>query len=225
MKRNESNQSCQVWDITPLIHPGIAVFPGDTAFERQILMDTTKGDHLGLSWVKSTLHLGAHADATSHYHRDGGGIEAREILDYYGPCQVFDLRGLGPRERITWDHFLQARKKGTTQDLASRILFKTDSFPDPNQWNSDFNSLSPELIHQLAREGVRLVGIDTPSVDPEDSKKLESHQALYETQMAVLEGIDLSKVEPGDYTLVALPLKIKDADASPVRAILIREKK
>ena len=95
------------------------------------------------------------------------------------------------------------------------------SFPDPNQWNGDFNSLSPELIEHLSALNVVTVGIDTPSVDPADSKGLESHQALYRHDLAVLEGIILDRVEPGLYTLVALPLPLKDADASPVRAILL----
>jgi arylformamidase len=101
------------------------------------------------------------------------------------------------------------------------VLFKTGSFPDPNQWNGDFNALSPELIEHLADQGVVTVGIDTPSVDPADSKALESHQALFRRDVAVLEGLILNRVTPGVYTLVALPLALKDADASPVRAILL----
>ena len=108
-----------------------------------------------------------------------------------------------------------------TDIKAPRVLFRTDSFSKPDQWNDDFNSLSPELIDWLSSLGVRLVGIDTPSVDPSDSKDLPSHQALYRNDMAVLEGILLSEVPDGLYNLIALPLRIKGADASPVRAILL----
>lgn len=211
MKRKEA---VKIIDISPLVSEKLAVFPGDTAFQRQVLMDTKQGDHLGLSWVKTTLHLGAHADAVNHYHAEGGGIEERSLEDYYGPCQVIHLRK--PRgERI----YPADLMKETI--LAPRILFRTDSFPDPNFWNSDFNSLSPELIHFLSEKGVRLVGIDTPSVDPETSKALESHAALFQTGMAVLEGLDLRNAETGIYQLAAFPLRILDADASPVRAVLI----
>lgn len=209
-----------------MIHEGLAVFPGDTPFQREVLMDTKKGDHLGLSWVKTTLHLGAHADSTSHYHAQGAGIEARSLLDYYGPCFVADLTQVSRGARILWTDFSSKYSSlwGTHQEKGpNRILFKTNSFPNPDVWNSDFVSLSPELIHELSKRNVRLVGIDTPSVDPETSKALESHQALFETKMAVLEGIDLKSVPEGFYTLVALPLKIKDADASPVRAILVQD--
>ncbi len=200
------------------------MFPGDTVYQREVLMDTTKGDHLGLSWIKSTLHLGAHADATNHYHAQGKGIDERNLLDYYGPCFVADFSEMERGKRILWADF-EAKYSRVFKRLPTRILFRTQSFPNPDQWNSDFNSLSPELLLNLSAQGIRLVGIDTPSVDPEESKKLESHQALYQTQMAVLEGLDLSQVREGEYTLIALPLKIKDADASPVRAVLVREEK
>ncbi len=206
----------KIYDISPLIHEKTAVFPGDTVFQRQVLMDTSKGDHLGLSWVKSTLHLGAHVDAPNHYHGDGGGIDAVALDRYMGPCQVIRVQ-IPKGERIGISD-LRGKKI-----QASKVLFRTDSFPNPDLWNSDFNSLSPELIDDLAGKGVHLVGIDTPSVDPETSKELESHQALWRNQMSVLEGIVLFDVSEGIYELMALPLKIKDADASPVRAILIGE--
>jgi arylformamidase len=105
------------------------------------------------------------------------------------------------------------------------VLISTGSFPDPDSWNNDFNSLSPELIDDLATKGVKLLGIDTPSVDPADSKGLESHQAIFRHDLCVLEGLILNRVPAGRYTLVALPLRLKDADASPVRAILMEPDK
>ena len=101
-----------------------------------------------------------------------------------------------------------------------RVLFATGSFPDPNAWNEDFSSLSPELVHLLADAGVRLVGIDTPSVDPSTSKALESHSAVAQRDLAILEGLVLDGVAPGLYRLMAFPLKLSGADASPVRAVL-----
>jgi arylformamidase len=107
--------------------------------------------------------------------------------------------------------------------VAPRVLFKTGSFPNPDVWSGDFNSLSPELIEQLARSGVRLVGIDTPSIDPADDTELRSHAAVYRHDLCVLEGLVLDEVAPGRYTLVALPLKLAGADAAPVRAVLLPE--
>jgi len=204
------------FDISPTISEKTAVFPGDVAFERNQSMSFQKGHHLELSSIRTTLHIGAHADASNHYHAKGKGIDARSLEPYLGKCQVIRVQKKSG-ERIYPEDI------ASVEIQAERILFCTNSFPNPDEWNSDFNSLSPELIRFLAKKNVQLVGIDTPSVDPEDSKKLESHQAIFETNMCVLEGIILNEVPQGLYTLIALPLKIKDADAAPVRAILVAE--
>lgn len=202
-------------DISPLISPRTAVWPGDVCFTRDVRLDTDSGDPMTLSSINTTVHLGAHADAPNHYRPRSPGIDERALERYYGPCQV--LRVELPRgERIRPNHLKEAI-------TSSRILFQTGSFPNTEQWNSDFNGLSAELVHALAAQGVELVGIDTPSVDPQEDKKLESHHAVAEHDMAILEGLVLTQVEPGNYTLCALPLKIEAADASPVRAILISE--
>jgi arylformamidase len=201
------------YDVSPLISNRTAVFPGDQKYQRTVSLDFKSGSNLLLSSVETTLHLGAHADSVSHYHPSGGGIEKRKLAAYFGKAQVIEVT-LPRGERILPSHL-------KAQVQAPRVLFKTQSFPDPDHWNSDFNSLSPELIHFLSKSGVILVGIDTPSVDPEASKPLESHQALFQTGMSVLEGLCLSQVPAGFYQLVALPLRLEDADASPVRAILI----
>lgn len=161
----------------------------------------------------TTLHIGAHADAGNHYHAKGGGIESRPLHHYLGLCQIIEVK-LPGGERILPLHLKE-------EIQTKRVLFSTNSFPDPDHWNGDFNSLSPELITFLHKKGVITVGIDTPSVDPADSKELESHQALHHTGIAVLEGLILNHVKPGIYSLVALPLPLKNADASPVRAILL----
>lgn len=204
------------WDITPIISPELAVFPGDTAFSKKILMDYSLGNHLQLSKIETTLHLGAHADSSSHYHPEGDGIDKRELSRFLGNVQVIEV-ALRKNERIRLEDI--ENKKIS----ARRVIFKTNSFPDPNHWNDDFMSLSPELVESLAKKTVLMIGIDTPSVDPMTSKHLESHQALYKNKMAVLEGLVLEGVSEGVYSLIALPLPIKGADASPVRAILLEK--
>jgi arylformamidase len=204
------------YDISSLISPRTAVFPGDVPFSREISLDFKKGDHLLLSAMRTTFHIGAHADSVSHYHADGKGIEHRKLEAYFGDCQVIEVKKKSG-ERIYVNDLEQ------NFILAPRVLFKTNSFPNSEKWNPDFNSLSPELINYLADQKVIMVGIDTPSVDPETSKMLESHQALHQRRIAVLEGLSLGEVPPGVYKLVALPLRIENADASPVRAILIQD--
>lgn len=203
-------------DISPIIKNDISVFPGDTEFSREILLDFKKGHNLLLSTIKSTVHLGAHTDAPNHYHSDGEDISKRDLNYYFGDCQVITV-DIERNERIYPEDIKNVEIK------AQRILFKTNSFPDPYNWNNDFNSLSPEIISYLVKKEVLLVGIDTPSIDPIDSKLLETHNAVYDNNLAVLEGIVLNNVEDGIYNLVSLPLNIKDCDASPVRAVLYRK--
>jgi arylformamidase len=204
----------KIYDLTPKISSRLGVFPGDQAFTRKVNMSFLQGHHLELSAILTTVHLGAHADAPSHYHAQGESIEKRPLARYLGLTQVIRPLGLKPKERVTPAHL-------RVEIHAPRVLFDTQSFTDPEKWNSDFNSLSPELIHALADQGVRLVGIDTPSVDPENSKALETHQALFARDVAVLEGLLLQNVPEGLYTLIALPLPIEGGDASPVRAVLL----
>lgn len=202
------------YDISPPIRPETAVFPGDQPFEREITLDIAKGANIGLSWIKTTLHIGAHTDAPSHYHRDGASIEERDLDYYLGACQVIDVSHVGKRRILVKD-------LGGQKIDAQRVLFKTLSFRHADPFQMEFTSLSAELIDHLAGLGVKLVGLDTPSVDPADSKDLPSHAALYRNNLAVIEGVDLDQVPAGTYKLVALPLRLVGADASPVRAVLL----
>lgn len=201
-----------IYDITPVISPALSVWPGDTPPTREVLLDMKRGANLTLSTLRATVHLGAHADAPSHYGADAPSIEARSLNYYLGRCQV--IRVAAARgTRITSGDV-------TPSIAAERVLFATGTYPDPQRFNEDFAALSPELIERLKGQGVILVGLDTPSVDLFDSKDLPSHQACLRHDMAILEGIVLSGVPEGIYELIALPLKLQGFDASPVRAVL-----
>lgn len=204
----------QIYDISPLVSSKTAVFPGDTPYERTVALHFDKGHNLVLSSIRSTVHIGAHADAPIHYHPDGVGIAERQLERYLGPCQVISV-AIPAGKRIGIDDLNERPIQ------ASRVLFRSGSFPDPEQWVSDFNSFCPDLLSFLADEGVILVGIDTPSIDPETSGALESHQMAYRRDLAILEGLVLLNVPDGLYYLSALPLKLESADASPVRAVLL----
>ena len=205
-------------DITPLVSSKIAVFPGDTPFEQSVLCSFEGGQNFRLSKIQSTVHLGAHADAPNHYDSRGSDISTRSLDYYFGPVQVIEVK-------IPRGTTIKPSDFSSVTIQAPRILFKTNSFPDPEKWNSDFNSLSPELICFLASKNVKLVGIDTPSVDLADEKVLKTHHEIFKNDMAILEGLDLSHVSPGLYTLAAFPLKLSGLDASPVRAVLIKNYK
>ena len=200
-----------IHDITPTISPRLGVWPGDTPARRKVLLDISNGDNITLSTLTATVHLGAHADAPSHYGKKADTIEARDLSLYIGPCQVI---------RVPADRKTRIEPDGLPPITDERVLIHTGTFPDPENWNDDFAALSPKLVDFLHEQGVRLIGIDTPSVDLQDSKDLPSHKAFLRHDMAILEGLVLKDVLAGRYELVALPLRLEGFDASPVRAIL-----
>lgn len=204
--------SSNLIDISPPLSEAIAVWPGDVPLKRAVALSLEEGHNIALSSVTTTVHVGAHVDAPNHYVKGGQDVASRDLDYYYGPCQVIQVdvpRG----ERVLPEHL-------GVEIRAPRVLLKTGSFPDPTRWNKDFNSLSAELVDHVQAAGGVLIGIDTPSVDLFSDKVLEAHHALARHDMANLEGIVLSHVEPGLYTLIALPLPLVGADASPVRAVL-----
>lgn len=200
-----------IFDITPAVSPRLQVWPGDTPPSRELLRDIHRGDHITLSTLHASVHLGAHADAPSHYGLDAPSIDECSLDTYLGPCQV--LRVNVPRATLIAPDMLPAIK-------VPRLLLATGTYPDPEYFNSDFAALAPELLEHLHRQGVKLIGIDTPSVDLFDSKDLPSHRQCLKYDVAILEGLLLKHVPEGLYELIALPLKLVDFDASPVRAIL-----
>lgn len=201
-----------LYDITPPVTPALAVWPGDTPPSREILLDMARGDNLTLSTLRSTVHLGAHADAPSHYGREGATIDARPLQAYIGPAQVI-------RVQVARGERIPAAALPRRLD-AERVLLATGTFPDPTAFNRDFAALAPELVERLHEQGARLVGIDTPSVDLFESADLPAHRACLRHDLAILEGLALAAVPEGVYELIALPLRLVGFDASPVRAVL-----
>jgi arylformamidase len=201
-----------LYDISPSITGSLAVWPGDTPPTREVLLDLAVGDSVTLSTLRSTVHLGAHADAPSHYGIRAPDIASRTLERYIGPCEVMRVT-VARGERITPGMLPRSVS-------APRVLFATGTFPDPTRFNEDFAALAPELVDHLHASGVTLVGIDTPSVDPMRSKDLPAHHRFLAHDMAILEGLVLGAVPDGRYELIALPLPLVGFDASPVRAVL-----
>lgn len=202
----------RVIDISPLVSERLAVWPDDVPY-RMKKSSTLERGHIDLGSMHTTFHVGAHADAQMHYAKGGPDAASMPLVHYHGPCQVIEVNARRG-ERFGLGDLVEV-------PTAPRILFKTGTFPDPYTWNEDFAAPAPDLIDALAAKGVLLVGFDTPSTDLFGSKGLESHKRLFANGMSNLEGLVLDHVEPGHYTLIALPLRLEGADASPVRAVLI----
>ncbi len=200
-------------DVSPLIHEGIAVWPQDVPFSRTLSVDTNAGSHLTISSINTTLHLGTHTDSPNHFLEKSIGIDQADLSKYLGPCQVISVTTKrGQKIAVSDLNGVEIR--------AQRILFRTCSFPNPNFFNTDFVALSSDVIEYLALQNVKLVGIDTPSVDLFDSKDLLAHKATQKQKMGILEGLVLEPILDGFYEMFALPLKLQNADASPVRVAL-----
>ena len=201
-----------LYDLSPTIRPGFPVWPGDTPFESRLIWSLEEGASVNLSRVVTTPHLGSHADAPFHTEPRGETMEDLPLERYLGACRVVRVP---PTPVIEPRHV-----EGIDLTNPGRILFRTDSIRDRKTFPERFTALSPELASLLGERGALLVGLDTPSVDPFDSKTLDAHHALARGPVAILEGLILDNIPEGLYELIALPLKLAGLDASPVRAVL-----
>ncbi len=201
------------WDISPPVGPGSPVFPGDTPYAQEWSASLAPGCPVNVSRITLSPHVGAHADAPLHYDPEGAAIGSLDLAPYLGPCRVIHAIGCSPL--VHWAHLAHA-----AHDLPARVLVRTYERMPVDRWDAGLAAYAPDTIEKLAALGVKLVGIDTASIDPAESKDLPSHQAIRRLGLRVLENLVLDGVPEGDYELIALPLKLMAADASPVRAVL-----
>jgi arylformamidase len=203
----------RIWDISPPVAPGSPVFPGDTPYAQEWSATLAPGCPVNVSRITMSPHVGAHADAPLHYDPEGATIGAVDLAPYLGPCRVIHAIAKGPL--VQWEHVDHA-----VRDLPARVLVRTYAQMPVDRWDAQLAAYAPATIERLAALGVKLVGIDTASIDPAESKTLDSHQVIRRLGLRVLENLVLDDVPEGDYELIALPLKLMAADASPVRAVL-----
>jgi arylformamidase len=203
----------KLWDISPPVDASSPVFPGDTPYTQQWAATLTDACPVNVSAITLSPHVGAHADAPLHYDPQGVAVGALDLLPFLGRCRV--IHALDAGRLITMDHLQHA-----LNDVPERLLVRTyRQFPHQH-FDTQLTAFDPACVQHLADLGVRLIGTDSASIDPADSKQLPSHQAIRQRGLRVLENLLLDDVPEGDYELIALPLKLISADASPVRAVL-----
>ena len=208
-----------LFDITRPITPSLAVWPGDTPYSTEYLLRMDAGESVNLSTITFSGHCGTHTDAHFHYHPAGTRLAQMPLDAYIGPATVIDLRAALPDGGA----ILPAHLAGVDLSRIERLLVKSKaSFVPDDVWDENFVYLAPETAQLLVDAGLRLFGTDAPSVDPQESKTLTSHKTLHTGNIAILEILQLRDVPPGEYELIALPLKT-DNDGAPVRAVLRRE--
>ena len=209
-----SKAVARLWDISPPVHAASPVFPGDGRYEQRWAATINADCPVNVSTLTLSPHTGAHADAPLHYDPDGLPIGALDLSPYLGPCRVVHAIRCGAL--IEWYHVEHA----INATLPPRVLVRTYERMPVDRWDGALAGYAPDVIERLADRGVRLIGIDTASIDPAQSKTLDAHQVIRRRDLRVLENLVLDEVDEGDYELIALPLKLTTADASPVRAVL-----
>ena len=202
----------RLWDISPPLSVSTPAFPGDTDYQQRWTLEIGPGGPVNVSAITLSPHLGSHADAPLHYGNDAPAIGAVDLEPFLGHCRV--IHAIGKGALITKAHLEHA-----ANGIPPRVLVRTCATA-PTTWSPAFSAFAPQTIGWLASLGVKLVGIDSQSIDPADSKTLDSHLQLLAHDLRVLENLVLDDVPAGDYELIALPLKLVTACASPVRAVL-----
>ncbi len=205
----------RLYDISEPLGPDTAVFPGDTPFSREWVMRMEDGGSCNVSTIRMSAHCGTHTDAPLHFDPHGADMAGVSLSAYLGPCRVVDMQGRGQPPVIPSSALSRELLEGV-----QRLLFRTRQDHDHTAFEAGFTAVGPEAAAVLSDAGLRLVGIDTPSMDHASSKDLKAHRVLCAGGVAILENLDLSEVPPGDYHMAALPLKMVGSDSSPVRAVL-----
>jgi arylformamidase len=214
----------KIWDISRTLSKDFAEWPGDDPFHYRLTREIAKGQSVNLGAISMSVHNGTHADARFHFDIKGESIERTPLDIYLGRATVVDLA----------QTFLRSKEKHliTTEDLkphaediaaTSRLLVKTDRWRDSTIFPKQIPVIAADVPAWLQKNGVKLLGLDLPSMDEIDSKSLQNHRALARAGIAIVESLDLTEVASGIYNLAALPLKIAGGDGAPVRAVLWRE--
>jgi arylformamidase len=202
-------------DISPGLRVGMGVFPGDAAFSVKQTFTIGPDCPVNVASFAMSRHCGAHVDAPLHYDAAGASVDGLDLGDFIGPARVIDARGTDPL--CGFDEIASA-----LEGAPPRLLFRLMDRGDQLAWPTGFRALAPDTVERLALRGMRLIGVDVPSVDPETSKDLPSHMVCKRHDIRIVENLVLAGVVPGDYELIALPLKLMGLDAAPVRAVLRR---
>jgi arylformamidase len=207
----------KIYDLTVTIREGMPVWPKDPGVSLKLARSLARGDGANVTRIEMGAHTGTHIDSPAHFLRDGEGIDRIPLETLVGPCRVLDLTNIpGHVDRAA---LAQHDLGGMT-----RLLCKTRNSQrwarGETAFDDGFIALVADGARYLVDFGVKLVGVDYLSVEPYGSKEHPVHLALLTTKVVILEGLNLADVPAGDYELIALPLKLKDADGAPARVLL-----
>lgn len=199
-------------DISQRLDENTAGWPGDTPFAYKVNWSKEESGSVNVGQITMSTHTGTHIDAPFHFDNEGKRVIELDINLYIGPARVIHLPN---KASIGVNDVCHLNLEGVT-----RLLIYTGSWENRAVFPESIPHLEPELAVYLSHHGVRLIGLDLPSVDPLDSKELAAHHELNRRGLHILEGLVLDGIVEGDYELAALPLPLTEGDGSPVRAVL-----
>ncbi|TVY05406.1 arylformamidase [Paenibacillus cremeus] len=199
-------------DISRRLENGVPTWPGDTAFSYEVSWSKEQSGSVNVGKLTMSIHTGTHIDSPFHFDNNGRKVMDLDLQLYIGPARVIDVSG---KSSVGAEDLAEYDLEGVT-----RLLLRTSSWSKPDEFPSEITYLRADLAPFLEEKGIRLIGVDVPSVDPLDSKELVAHHGLHACDIHILEGLSLDHAQPGDYELIALPLPLAEADGSPVRAVL-----
>ncbi|MEO2078067.1 MAG: arylformamidase [Bacillus sp. (in: firmicutes)] len=202
----------RIYDVSRKLMTGMPVWPGDTPFQYEVSWPMEESGSVNVGRLELSTHTGTHVDAPFHFDNHGKRIIELDLSLYIGPARVVDMVG---KSSIGLSDVKDLDLAGVT-----RVLFKTLAWNNPDVFPEKIPHIEAELAPFLAEKGIKLIGLDVPSVDPIDSKELLAHHSLNQNGIHILESLLLDEIEPGDYELIALPLPLAEGDGSPVRAVL-----
>lgn len=204
------------YDVTLTISDTIITWPTDPAVSIRKIKRISRGDSWNLSELTCGSHCGTHIDAPYHFDENGITIDRIPLDSLIGNATVFEIKN---NEKIDVEEI-----KSSEIENCKRVIFKTINSTSwkRTEFNRDFVYITKEAATYLADIDVKLVGIDSLSVDKFDNMQGDVHRILMKKGIIIIEGLDLSMVKPGDFELIALPLKILDGDGSPARVVLKR---
>ncbi|EEK73070.1 MULTISPECIES: arylformamidase [Bacillus] len=199
-------------DISQPLNNDIATWPGDTPFSYEVSWSKENSGSVNVGKLTMSIHTGTHIDAPFHFDNDGKKVLDLDIQVYVGPARIIDVSNLESIGKKELENF--------HLEGVERLLLRTSSHGKVNEFPDVIPHLRADIAAFLSEKGIRLIGVDVPSVDPLDDKELAAHHQLFKHGIHILENVVLDHVVDGDYELIALPLALTDADGSPVRAVI-----
>lgn len=199
-------------DISRPLSPQTACWPGDVPYSFSLGWKMSDGASVNVGSITTSVHTATHCDAPFHFDASGVTVDHIPLEVFLGPAWVVDVRHC-------LDDWHKALKSLNGQSI-NRVLFHTGGWHDTSRFPAAVPVMQPDVVHWLMAHGVKLIGVDLPSVDELDSKDLPNHHALGRAGITIIEGLWLDDVRAGEYELVAAPLKMIGTDGAPLRALL-----